>query len=232
VNGYLLVDKPKGWTSFDVVNRVRHMVEQADESLAQSKKHFPVGHAGTLDPAATGLMILLLGSYTKQSGQFMKLEKSYEATMKLGETSVTGDEEGEITAVSKKEPKQANIQRVLEKFLGTSEQVPPSFSAIKFNGRPSYLLARQGLYVALPPRVITITELMLIDYQYPYVDIFAKVSSGTYIRSLIYDIGDRLKTGAYAKNIRRLSIGTYRVEDAIPITEISYKAIEDQLKTL
>ncbi len=231
MNGILLIDKPQGWTSFDIVNKLRAVVEQAMPPRT-SKKRFPVGHTGTLDPEATGLLIIVFGTYTKQAASFSKLDKTYAFTLRLGQTSTTGDEEGEKTAVSDTQPDLTTIRRVAETFLGVSEQIPPQFSAIKVKGRPAYLAARQGRPVELDPRSITMHELLVDNYNYPYVDMVARVSSGTYIRSLASDIGSKLQTGAFAHSIRRLSIGQFNVDEAISISDIDYATIKKHLKTV
>ena len=133
MNGILLVDKPKGWTSFDVVGRVRRIASHSPLSTS-NKKRFPVGHTGTLDPLATGLLVLLLGTYTKQAPSLTKLDKTYEVVMHLGQTSTTGDAEGELTDVSDKQPSQSQIVAAMKEFTGDIMQTPPIYSAIKIRG--------------------------------------------------------------------------------------------------
>src|SRR5258708_30667120 len=136
MQGILLVDKPAGWTSFDVVNYVRRIVAKAE---GQRPKQVKVGHAGTLDPFATGLLVLLIGKeYTRRAGEFSKLDKTYEVTMKLGQTSTTGDPEGEITPVSDTIPDEKALQEALRAFRGHIEQTPPAYSAIKVDGQRAY----------------------------------------------------------------------------------------------
>ncbi len=206
MDGILLVDKPAGWTSFDVVAKVRGILRQS--GIKKPK----VGHTGTLDPLATGLLVLVLGSYTKRAQEFSKLDKTYEVTMKLGQTSSTGDQEGEKTMVSAIKPSQTDVEAVLDGFIGESEQIPPQFSAIKVDGQRAYKLARAGKEVKLEPRTVKIYEIIGIKYAYPEVKFITKVSSGTYIRSLVEDIGSKLGTGAYMTALRRTKVGIFKIE--------------------
>jgi tRNA pseudouridine55 synthase len=212
MDGILLVDKPKGWTSFDVVNYVRKIVAQSQN---KKPKQVKVGHTGTLDPLATGLLVLLIGTYTKRAPELSKLDKTYEVSMKLGEASTTGDGEGEITKTSNKKPARKELEVALDKFVGDILQTPPAFSAIKIGGQRAYKLARAGKEVKLEPRPAKIYQLKLKSYNYPNVEFTAKVSSGTYIRSLVEDIGKELKTGAYMSDLRRTQIGKFGIKDAL-----------------
>ncbi len=214
MDGYLLIDKPVGWTSHDVVAKIRGLIKQ---QLGIKKPK--VGHAGTLDPFATGLLIILVGKYTKRANEFLKLNKSYEFRAKLGEISTTGDLEGEIKTFSNNTPTLTEMRDVLSSFLGEVEQIPPTFSAIKVNGQRAYKLARKGNKVEMPKRLINIYELKLIKYEYPYLSCICSVSSGTYIRTLAEDIGKSLKTGAYLTNLKRISIGEFSLKMAHKIEE-------------
>ncbi|HVI60949.1 MAG TPA: tRNA pseudouridine(55) synthase TruB, partial [Candidatus Saccharimonadales bacterium] len=210
MQGMLLVDKPVGWTSFDAVNYIRKMVARSE---GKKPKQVKVGHAGTLDPFATGLLILLIGKeYTKKAAEFSKLDKTYKVTMKLGVTSSTGDPEGEITAVSDTKPTEKALTEALKRFTGEIEQVPPAYSAVKINGQRAYKLARAGKEVIIEPRQVTINRLELVDYSYPEVKLVVDVSSGTYIRSLVEDIGQALGTGAYTTALRRTIVGDFSIE--------------------
>lgn len=224
MNGILLIDKPKGWTSFDVVNKVRRMVQQSPLSTS-NKKRFPVGHTGTLDPMATGLLVLLLGTYTKQAPGLTKLDKTYEVTMKLGETSTTGDTEGDITPVSALQPSAEAISAVLQQFVGDIMQVPPAFSAIKINGQRAYKLARDGKQPELTARPVHIEHLNLTEYTYPFVRFTTEVSSGTYIRSLVEDVGKTLQTGAYMSDLRRATVGKFSLNDALQMDGLTDQKI-------
>ena len=226
----ILIDKPAGMSSFGVVARVRRKLK--DEFGHKVK----VGHTGTLDPFATGLLILLSGKNTKRSNEFLKLDKVYEATIKLGFVSSTGDIEGEIsphsveglseaaaenerarpvkTGASDASPKLSVVKSVINNFIGEIEQRPPKFSAIKVNGQRAYKLARKGADFEVPSRKVTIYNIEILEYEYPILKLKCHVSSGTYIRSLAEDIGEALGVGAYCLELRRLKIGEWDVADA------------------
>jgi tRNA pseudouridine55 synthase len=191
-----------------VVARVRRVLTQ------QANKKVKVGHTGTLDPFATGLMILVIGKECKNAGHYTKLDKVYEATIRLGQTSTTGDPEGNIIDVSKKVPSLDDIHKVLESFRGDIMQRPPIYSAIKIDGQRAYKLARDGKEVEIPLRQVTVHNLEVIDYTYPELKIRTHVSSGTYIRSLAEDIGNLLGTGAYCTQLRRTSISKWTINEA------------------
>lgn len=224
MNGILLVDKPSGWTSFDVVAKVRGELKRG--GVAKPK----VGHTGTLDPLATGLLVLVLGEYCKRAHEFSKLDKTYEVTMKLGYTSTTGDEEGEKTVESTKQLTKEELEAALRQFTGEIEQTPPIYSAMKVAGQRAYKLARAGKEVKLEPRKVTIYSLELQDYSYPTVKFTAHVSSGTYIRSLAEDLGNKLGTGAYLTALRRTKVGEFKRADSLPITHLSAETIYNKLK--
>lgn len=207
-DGILLIDKPAGMTSFGVVARVRRVLSE------RNGKKTKVGHCGTLDPFATGLLILCVGKECRNAGEYMKHDKVYEATVRLGQTSSTGDPEGEITEVSDTQPSSEEIEKVFEKFRGEIKQTPPAHSAIKIDGQRAYHLARQGKEVKIPERQVTIHSLEIVDYKYPELKIRTHVSSGTYIRSLAEDIGKTLGTGAYCTQLRRTSIADWDVAQA------------------
>ncbi|HSX53492.1 MAG TPA: tRNA pseudouridine(55) synthase TruB [Patescibacteria group bacterium] len=223
MDGILLVDKPVGWTSFDVVGKVRGVLRQ---SSAQKIK---VGHTGTLDPLATGLLVLLLGSYTKRAVEFTKLDKTYEVTMELGQTSTTGDNEGTKTRVSTQKPTSQQLAQALEQFNGEIMQTPPAFSAIKVDGQRAYKLARAGKEVKMEPRKATIYRLEMTDYIYPTVKFVAQVSSGTYIRSLVEDIGRKLGTGAYMSGLNRIKVGKFVLLNALDPDQLSAEQIYSRI---
>jgi tRNA pseudouridine55 synthase len=219
MQGILLVDKPAGWTSFDVVNYVRKIVATHE---GKKPKNVKVGHSGTLDPFATGLLILLIGKdYTRRASEFSKLDKTYEMTAILGQTSTTGDPEGEITKVNDKQPTEAEIRSEMAKLTGKILQVPPAYSAIKVDGQRAYKLARAGKEVVIEPREVTVHKLELIEYDYPELKLVADVSSGTYIRTLVEDLGKALGTGAYTTTLMRTQISTYSLSKALQISEIN-----------
>jgi len=213
----ILIDKPEGMSSFGVVARVRRKLRDREG------KKVKVGHTGTLDPFATGLLILLAGRATKKSDEFLKKDKEYEATVLLGKTSSTGDIEGEITKTSDKVPTLDEIKTVLEKLTGEIDQKVPAFSAVKINGKRAYQLAREGKEVETPTRKVTVYKIEILDYTYPELKIKTHVSSGTYIRTLGEDIGKLLGTGAYLTTLRRTKIADYSVDDAIPLDEYMNK---------
>lgn len=235
VNGLLLVDKPKGWTSFDVVAKVRGILrsqqslvtslqsvaqETNDKRQSTPSRKVKVGHTGTLDPLATGLLVLAVGNYTKKVPELTKKDKTYEAVITLGATSNTDDAEGETIQVSDKKPNIQELKAALSSFIGEIQQIPPQFSAIKVSGVRSYTAARKGQEVKLEPRNVTIYSITDIKYDYPAVTCTVSVGSGTYIRSLARDLGLALGTGAYLSDLRRTSVGDYKISDSYSITDI------------
>lgn len=224
-DGVLLIDKPAGWTSFDVVAKIRgaRKAQFKAAGTTPTKRQLKVGHAGTLDPFATGLLIILLGDATKRSDEFLKQDKTYEATFVLGSTSTTGDPEGEVVpyhAKSPAMPSEADVKDVLARFTGDITQTPPIYSAIKIGGQRAYKLARKGKEVDIPSRKVTVHSIELLEYAYPELKIRTHVSSGTYIRSLAVDIGEALGTGAYCRELRRTSIGNMDINDAIKMSNL------------
>jgi len=205
VNGILVVDKPKGITSHDVVDFIR--------------RHFrliKVGHAGTLDPIATGVLVLLIGDMTKRSAFLSNDEKEYEAKMVVGARSDTGDADGVL------EPSKcplhftrSAVEEVLKSFTGEIRQVPPMYSAIKFKGQKLYQLARRGVTVERAPRSVTISSLSIKEFRIPEIVIAVTCSKGTYIRQLGVDIGEKLGCGAYLADLRRIRSGTFRINEAV-----------------
>ena len=204
----ILMDKPAGISSFGVVAKVRGFLRNRFGHKVK------VGHTGTLDPFATGLLILLSGKMTKKSNEFLKLDKEYLADLKLGFKSSTGDPEGEIEKVNDRIPDAEEIDSVLHTFIGEIEQTPPKYSAIKINGQRAYKLARKGVDFEMPVRKVKIYNMDVLEYKYPRLVIRCQVSSGTYIRTLAEDIGMKLGVGAYLTALRRTRIGEYSVEKA------------------
>jgi tRNA pseudouridine55 synthase len=206
----LLVDKPLNWTSFDVVHRVR--------DLFHVKK---VGHAGTLDPKATGLLILCTGKKTKEIDTFTGQEKEYEGIMQLGATTVSFDSETP-------EQDQKDFLRIDEKqildvfstFVGVQLQVPPMYSAVKYAGKPLYKYARKGRSLERQPREITVSEFTLIKMDLPLVYFRVVCSKGTYIRSIVDECGKKLLCGAYLKELRRTRIGSLSLQQALQIEDL------------
>jgi tRNA pseudouridine55 synthase len=203
----IFVDKPAGITSFGAVARVRRVLSQREG------KKVKVGHTGTLDPFATGLLILMAGKATKKAMEFTKLDKVYEATVRLGATSTTGDPEGEIAETGAKIPTLEEIQAIIPRFTGKIKQRPPIFSAIKIDGQRAYNLARKGKEVEMPEREVEIFSLDILGYEAPILKIRTHVSSGTYIRSLAEDMGKALGCGAYLTELRRTQIAQYKIDE-------------------
>ena len=209
----IFVDKPTGMTSFGAVARVRRILTQREGHKVK------VGHTGTLDPFATGLLILLAGKATKKAPELTKKDKVYEATIRLGETSTTGDPEGEISMSTSPIPTRAEIESIVPQFTGKIEQRPPAFSAIKINGQRAYKLARAGKEVEIPTRAVEIYSLDILSYKAPVLKIRTHVSSGTYIRTLAEDIGKALGCGAYCSELRRTQIADYKLSE-LPLFEL------------
>lgn len=213
-NEIILIDKPEGITSFGVVARVRRVLSE------KAGKKVKVGHTGTLDPFATGLLILLAGKATKRSNEFLKLDKEYVAEIRLGETSTTGDPEGEIQkSYSGEAPDFEEVKKVVQSFVGEIWQKVPAFSAVKVEGRRAYEMARKGLPVETPTRKVNIYNIEILEYRWPVLKIRTEVSSGTYIRTLGEDIGKKLGTGAYLTALRRTRIDKYTVDEAISLED-------------
>jgi tRNA pseudouridine55 synthase len=201
---FILIDKPAGITSHDVVGRLRRITGERR-----------IGHAGTLDPFATGLLILGIGrEATRELDKFLKLDKEYVAALRLDAVSDTADRTGKITELPKKEVSETDIKKILKKFTGEMEQIPPMFSAKKINGKKMYELARKGIEVKRQPVKINIYDLEFLEYSYPILKIRVRSSSGTYIRTLAEDIGRALGSGAYLEELRRTKIGPYDIKDA------------------
>jgi len=211
VNGFLIIDKPEGLTSHDVVNHIR------------KKFHIrKVGHAGTLDPMATGVLVLLLGETTKKFIQFSNFDKEYEVRLTLGIKTNTGDIQGKIIKIKDCDDisKEA-IEEIFNKFTGEIEQIPPMVSALRYKGQRLYMLARRGVDLKLNPRKIKIHCLRLIDFELPHIDFFIHCSKGTYVRKLAEDMGNVFGYGGCISKIRRLSVGPFNIKDAIKVQEIN-----------
>lgn len=209
--GVVLIDKELRWTSFDVVAKLRR--------IFHIKK---IGHAGTLDPQATGLLIVCIGKATKQVEDFQRLDKEYQVTIKLGARTLSDDAETpEFDHQSIEHLTKSSIIATITSFVGMIEQVPPAYSAIHTGGHRLYELARQGKKLpSLPPRLVMIYSIDMIEVQPPLVRFTVRCSKGTYIRALARDIGARLGVGAYVISLRRTAIGCYRVADAWMVAEL------------
>ena len=224
MEGLILIDKPEGISSFGVVAKVRGIAR----ALTGVKK-IKVGHTGTLDPAATGLLVIAIGKYTKRVPELIKQDKTYEVTMTLGQTSSTGDKEGDVQTVSSVQPSKEEVLNALLHFTGNIMQTPPAFSAIKINGQRAYDLARKGKEVVIEPRPVTIYSNELISYSYPNVTFISNVGSGTYIRSLVEDIGKELGVGAYMSDLRRTKIGSFDIKNATTLTDLNTQTIQQHI---
>jgi len=210
VDGILLLDKPEGITSNDAL-------QQARKLLGAQK----AGHTGSLDPIATGLLPLCFGATTRWSGYFLGSDKRYRATIRLGETTETGDSEGEVVSTSKVSVTEDELQEALQRFRGTYLQVPPMYSAIKVDGQPLYKLARQGKNVEREAREVTVKALDLVAFDGRDVEITLQSSSGFYVRALATDLGETLGTGGHVIALRRLGVASLAVEDSLTLKELA-----------
>ncbi|HAJ56940.1 MAG TPA: tRNA pseudouridine(55) synthase TruB [Candidatus Omnitrophica bacterium] len=209
-DGILIIDKPKGVTSHDVVDMAR--------KILKTKK---VGHSGTLDPVATGVLVLLVGRATKLFSEFVHFDKEYEATLRLGVVTSTGDSEGKV--ISEKDMThitEDDVRNVFGEFIGEREQVPPMVSAIKHKGKRLYELARKGIEVERAARPIKIYDLRITRMALPDIDFYVRCSKGTYIRRLGEEIGEKLGVGGFISRIRRISLGPFDVRDSMKIEDV------------
>ncbi|MBI2870567.1 MAG: tRNA pseudouridine(55) synthase TruB [Candidatus Omnitrophica bacterium] len=217
MDGILIVDKPQGRTSHDVVDFVRRRF-----SIRK------VGHAGTLDPLATGVLVVLLGQATKQARRFMNDDKEYDATLRLGITTDSGDAWGKV--LSTREPIQVEsgrIEQVFQEFRGEILQIPPMVSALKYKGRRLYKLAREGKVVPRLPRRVTLHELAITEIRLPWIDFHLTSSKGTYVRTLCHDIGERLGCGAHMSRLMRVRSGGFRLSDGVTIPELERMGVRE-----
>lgn len=209
-SGVLLIDKEKNWTSFDVVAKLRN--------LLKIKK---IGHAGTLDPLATGLLIICFGKYTKSIEQYQSLKKQYYSVIKIGAETLSGDAEFEEENIKDfSHLTEKDVSEAVMSFVGRINQVPPMFSAKKIKGKPLYRYARKGQVLNPKPVEVEIYKIVIEKIELPYVSFFVECSKGTYIRSLATDIGKKLGVGAYLFDLRRTKIGDYSVDNAFKINEL------------
>ena len=208
---FLNINKPIGWTSFDVVKKIR--------SLSKIKK---VGHAGTLDPFASGVLVLALGRATKKISEIQALEKEYIGEVELGVVTDTLDVTGEII---ERHPvdviSQSQVEAVLSQFIGIVEQIPPAYSALKINGVRAYKLARKGKKVEMKPRQVHIHSIDILEFSPPVIKIRVRCEKGTYVRALARDIGAKLGTGGYLRTLTRTRVGYFHLEDALEIESLA-----------
>jgi tRNA pseudouridine55 synthase len=211
----LLIDKPLKWTSFQVVNKLRWYIKKTFNI-----KKIKVGHAGTLDPLATGLLIICTGKFTKKINEYQAQTKEYTGTITLGATTPSFDLETEIDKTFEvNHLNETTIKEATKKFIGEIEQKPPIFSAIKKDGKRLYELARKGETTEIKPRKVTVLEFEITNIKMPNVDFRIVCSKGTYIRSIANDFGKSLNSGAYLSKLRRTKIGDFLVVDAISPSE-------------
>lgn len=215
LSGFMLIDKPKGWTSFDVIAKLR--------GITGIKK---IGHAGTLDPIATGLLIVAIGRRaTKQIDNYMKMDKLYIAKVKLGETSDTYDADGELVetlhATFLQDITKNALSDISSNFVGETMQLPPMYSAKKVEGKKLYELARQGKEIKREPVKIRINNIKLLSFNYPWFEMEVSCGTGTYIRSLIHDIGQKLEVGAVMYELRRIKIGNFDINKAAQLEQLN-----------
>ena len=212
----LLVNKPKTWTSFDVVNKIRYKLKHV-----LGVKKIKVGHSGTLDPMATGLLIICTGKFTKKLNELQGLSKSYSGTIKLGATTASYDaEEKEDNTYPVSHITPELIERTRLQFIGKIEQIPPMFSAIKVDGQPLYKKARKGEMIEVQPRTVEVFDFRITKIEMPFVDFDISCSKGTYIRSLAFDFGKALNSGGYLTGLKRTKVGDYHLEDAWNLDEL------------
>lgn len=210
VDRVLLINKPLQWTSFDVVNKLRYKLKM--------KK---IGHAGTLDPLATGLLIICTGKMTKRIEEFMGLEKEYTGKIIIGQTTPSHDLETEVSApVDVNHVTLDNIRVAARQFTGKIQQVPPAHSAIKIGGKRAYAFARKGKDPELKPREVEVNAFDIVSYEQPVIEFRIVCSKGTYIRSLVRDLGEKLGVGAYLSQLCRTRIGSYKLEDSLTLEEV------------
>jgi tRNA pseudouridine55 synthase len=225
----LLINKPLGWTSFQVVNKLRYAISKLHQNTLSeagiNKKKIKVGHAGTLDPLATGLLIICIGKETKNIDQYMATHKEYTGSIFLGATTPSYDKETEvnetfdISLITKE-----LILKTAKEFIGEQLQMPPIFSALKKDGQRAYEAARKGQEIALTPRNITINDFEITKIELPLVHFKINCSKGTYIRSIAFDFGKKLNNGAYLNSLCRTASGDYNLQNSSTLTE--YLGIE------
>ena len=225
MNGIVIINKSKGYTSHDIVAKVKKITGEK------------VGHTGTLDPLATGVLPLLIGKGTLCSKYLMNHDKTYKVILKLGIKKSTGDEEGEILqekSVDKNILEEQNVNNILNSFLGEQEQIPPIYSAIKVDGKKLYEYARKGQEVEIKPRKITIyaIRLLKIDKEKKEIEFEVSCSKGTYIRSLCEDIAKKMGTIGYMKELQRTQVGTFTLEQSILIEDLTKETIEEHIITI
>ena len=226
LNGILIIDKEEGPTSHDIVAQIRRLIK----GISNSK--IKVGHTGTLDPFATGVLLIAIGTATRLIEYSHDLPKTYLATINLGSVSDTDDKTGQITPMDKNlKPAPEEVNKAVSSFVGTINQMPPAYAAIKVAGKKLYEYARENKAVKVQPRKITIHNINIINYNYPEIELEITCSTGTYIRSLARDIGEKLKTGAYVSKLKRTAIGKFDISNSIKLNNLSPENLKNSLLT-
>ena len=221
--GVLNVDKPAGLSSARVVSRVKRLLPRG----------IKIGHAGTLDPFATGVLLLLIGRATRLCERLMDCPKRYDATIYFGATTSTDDLESPAIAYPGAQPvERETVARMLEKFVGEIQQKPPAFSAVKVGGRRAYKLARQGESVVLRQRIVRVDGIELLDFQWPLARVRIDCGRGTYIRAIARDVGEALKVGGYLTQLRRIRVGPFQASDAAPLESLTEATVREKLMSL
>jgi tRNA pseudouridine55 synthase len=214
-DGILIVNKPEGMTSHDVVDFVRNRL-----------KVWRVGHAGTLDPVATGVLLILVGRCTKLFNHFLNFDKEYLATLILGKRTTSGDRQGKIIEIKDySHITQDKVQAIFNSYMGEILQIPPMISALKYRGKRLYALARRGIEVNRQPRTIVIKELRLLEFNLPQIKFYLKCSKGTYVRQLAEDVARDLNCVGYIAQIKRQSIGPFNLTQALPLSQIDENSL-------
>jgi tRNA pseudouridine55 synthase len=223
MDGFVVLDKPPHISSAAAVGRVKRLLVRGTK----------IGHAGTLDPFATGILLLLIGKGTKASEKLMNQPKQYDTTMKLGATTSTYDlESPEIPWLGAAEPSLENIKSAMAKFSGIILQTPPAFSALKIAGQPAYKLARSGKTIELKPREVRIDGMQILSWQWPLLKLRIDCGRGTYIRAIARDLGEMLNTGGYLTELRRTRIGAFDIADAVTLEQLQSDGVERYLRPI
>lgn len=219
MDGIILINKPRGPNSFHIVSKVKRLIDGGK-----------VGHGGTLDPLATGVLVVLIGKATKKSSFLLTADKEYIARIRLGITTDTLDAEGVV--LRREEPPRYPVEKIIEildSFEGEILQTPPVHSALKYRGRKLYELARKGMWVDPKPRLVKIYRIELLDYNTPWLTVEIECSKGTYIRALARDVGEKLGCGAYLADLTRTKVGRFTLEDCVNLDELTKEAVEKRL---
>jgi len=223
MDGIIVLNKPAGITSAGAVNRVKRLLDRGTK----------IGHAGTLDPFATGVLLLLIGKATKASRMLMNQPKSYDATIKLGASTATDDlESPEAPWPRALEPTSEKLNSALARFTGTIPQRPPAYSALKISGRPAYKLARRGQPVDLKPRDVRIDGIEITSWRWPLLKLRIDCGRGTYIRAIARDLGETLETGGYLNELRRTRIGAFDIAQAVTLEQLAQDGVAPHLRQL